>query len=97
MATLPLLLGLTVLGTVSGDVSTKLKVKYSWNQLDFAFPTAKDRADAIESGRFIQSNNLPLGIDVSVSTKSKLIFKLMVVYSLATTNLVTITTDQSFI
>lgn len=66
MGTLPLILGLSLLGSLEAANSqgNRLKEKYYWKQIDFTFPTPKDRADAIATGKFIPSNNLPLGLEV---------------------------------
>lgn len=66
MRGLPLIWGLTLFNVLHAqDSSTKLKEKYQWNEVDFAFPTPEDRAEAIKSKKFIPSNTLPLGVDVS--------------------------------
>lgn len=36
---------------------------YEWRQLDFEYPTFTQRQQAILSGDFIPTNNLPLGVD----------------------------------
>ncbi|KAB0793472.1 hypothetical protein PPYR_13092 [Photinus pyralis] len=41
-----------------------LKTRYLWKQVDFAYPSEEDRQNAIESGEFVQKNNLPLGIEI---------------------------------
>lgn len=38
-------------------------IVYEWRQLDFEYPTFSQRQQAILSGDFIPSNNLPLGVD----------------------------------
>lgn len=67
MGTLPLILGLSLLGSIDAASAqgNRLKERYFWKQIDFTFPTPKDRADAIASGKFIPNNNLPLGMEVS--------------------------------
>ncbi|KAG8327163.1 hypothetical protein J6590_024547 [Homalodisca vitripennis] len=42
----------------------KFREVFSWNQIDFAFPTEEDRQAAIADESFIPENNLPLGIEV---------------------------------
>ena len=61
----PLLWGLTLFNVIKGDDLENLKEKYVWKQVDFAFPTPEDREQAINTKRFIPSNTLPLGLDVS--------------------------------
>ncbi|NP_001161777.1 yellow-b isoform X1 [Tribolium castaneum] len=41
-----------------------LRVAYQWKELDFDFPSASAREEAIKSGKFIPENNLPLGLEV---------------------------------
>lgn len=62
-----LLWGLTFFNVLRPNVAnTKLKEKFAWKEVDFAFPTPEDREKAINSKKFIPSNTLPLGVDVSV-------------------------------
>lgn len=42
----------------------KLKEVFSWKQIDFAFPNEAERNKSINSGEFVQKNNLPLGVEV---------------------------------
>lgn len=37
---------------------------YYWKQLDFAFPSEYDRRRALDTGDYVQKNNLPLGLEV---------------------------------
>lgn len=41
----------------------KLQERYSWNQLDFAFPNDRLKEQAIASGDYIPQNALPVGIE----------------------------------
>lgn len=41
-----------------------LRVAFQWKIVDFEFPSAKAREDAIRTGEFIPKNNLPLGLEV---------------------------------
>jgi hypothetical protein len=52
---------LAVVACVSGK---KLEEKFSWKELEFAWPSEEDKQEAIKSGKYIESNNLPLGLDV---------------------------------
>lgn len=37
-------------------------VRFAWKQMDYSWPSPQARKDAIESGLFVQENNLPLGL-----------------------------------
>lgn len=41
----------------------KLDERYSWNQLDFVFPTQQMKNLALASGTYIPQNALPVGIE----------------------------------
>lgn len=41
----------------------KLEERYSWNQLDFVFPTQTLKDIALASGTYIPQNALPVGIE----------------------------------
>lgn len=41
----------------------KLQERYSWNQLDFVFPSQQMKDIAIASGNYIPQNALPVGIE----------------------------------
>nr|Q9GP81.1 RecName: Full=Protein yellow; Flags: Precursor [Drosophila guanche]CAC16215.1 Yellow protein [Drosophila guanche] len=41
----------------------KLQERYSWNQLDFAFPSARLKEQALASGDYIPTNALPVGVE----------------------------------
>lgn len=41
----------------------KLQERYSWNQLDFAFPSQVIKEQAIASGDYIPTNGLPVGVE----------------------------------
>lgn len=51
------------------DQSRRLKTIAEWNQLDFEFPNSSEKDRAIEDGRFIQKNCLPLDVDVQFRGK----------------------------
>lgn len=42
----------------------KLEEKYFWKELDFAWPSNEVKQAAIKSGSYIESHNLPLGLEV---------------------------------
>lgn len=42
----------------------KLDEKYMWKELSFAWPSDEVKQEAIKSGRYIESHNLPLGLEV---------------------------------
>jgi len=41
----------------------KLQERYNWNQLDFAFPNARLKEQALASGDYIPQNGLPVGVE----------------------------------
>lgn len=41
----------------------KLEERYSWNQLDFVFPTRAMKDIALASGTYIPQNALPVGVE----------------------------------
>lgn len=42
----------------------KLEERFSWSELEFAWPNDKVREDFLKSGRYNRTNNLPLGFDM---------------------------------
>ncbi|EDW66362.1 protein yellow [Drosophila virilis] len=58
---LPLLLLLLLAGCTRA--AYKLQERYSWNQLDFAFPNERLKEQAIASGDYIPQNGLPVGVE----------------------------------
>lgn len=59
---LPVWIGFLLL--TSTFAMDNLRVAFQWKELDFDFPSEKDRQEAIASGKFIPENNLPLGLEV---------------------------------
>lgn len=58
--------------TVSAAVkSEKLKLLYSWKQLEFAFSCQADREEAIKKGDFIPGAPVPIDVDVYHGAKEK--------------------------
>ncbi|XP_017089271.2 protein yellow [Drosophila bipectinata] len=55
-----LLLGLLV---APSWAAYKLQERYSWNQLDFAFPNNRLKEQAMASGDYIPQNALPVGVE----------------------------------
>lgn len=41
-----------------------LSIAYEWKEIDFAYRTQQDRADAIASGEFVAANVIPVGLEV---------------------------------
>jgi len=41
----------------------KLQERYSWSQLDFAFPNTRLKDQALASGDYIPQNALPVGVE----------------------------------
>lgn len=56
---------LSVLAVAVGCVqgTYKLQERFSWNQLDFAFPSQSIKDQAIASGDYIPTNALPVGVE----------------------------------
>lgn len=50
-----------LVGTIHG--AYKLEERYSWNQVDFVFPSQAMKDIAISSGDYIPQNALPVGIE----------------------------------
>lgn len=57
------LLFVLILGAACA-AAKKLEEKYSWKELEFAWPSEEVKQEAIRSGKYIESHNLPLGLDV---------------------------------
>lgn len=45
------------------DAAFKLDERYSWNQLDFVFPSQAMKDVALASGTYIPTNALPVGVE----------------------------------
>lgn len=50
-----------LISAVHGAV--KLEERYSWNQLDFVFPSQTMKDIALASGTYIPQNALPVGVE----------------------------------
>lgn len=57
-----LILGFCLL--VACGSAKKLEEKFSWKELDFAWPSEESKQEALRSGKYVESHNLPLGLDV---------------------------------
>lgn len=55
---------LTVIVIIGISNAKKLEEKYSWKELDFAWPSEEIKQEAIRTGRYVEGHNLPLGLDV---------------------------------
>lgn len=44
--------------------ASKLEEKYSWKELSFEWPSEEAKHEATKSGKYVEANNLPLGLDV---------------------------------
>ncbi|KAJ0176845.1 hypothetical protein K1T71_008024 [Dendrolimus kikuchii] len=42
----------------------QLSITYQWSQLDYQFPSAEARQQAIDSKTFIPENNIPMGLEI---------------------------------
>lgn len=49
---------------VASAAGKKLEEKFSWKELEFNWPSEEVKQEAIRSGKYVESNNLPLGLDV---------------------------------
>ncbi|XP_045473008.1 protein yellow [Harmonia axyridis] len=61
-----MLLRLTILAVsvfVAGSHAAKLDNVFEWNELSFSWPDEKTKEEAIQKGRYVPENNLPLGLD----------------------------------
>lgn len=56
LVTFVIILGIT-------DAAFKLEERYSWNQLDFVFPSQAMKDVALASGSYIPTNALPVGVE----------------------------------
>lgn len=59
-----LLLSCVVLICAFGVEAKKLDEKYSWKELEFSWPSEAAKQEAITNGKYVQKNNLPLGVEV---------------------------------
>lgn len=55
---------LVLLVWVAVASATKLQEKFSWKELSFSWPDEQTKQEAIKSGSYVESHNLPLGLDV---------------------------------
>lgn len=51
------------------QLKIQLNTIREWKQIDFDFPSPSVRAEAIKNGMFIQSNVLPIDVDVDYQSK----------------------------
>lgn len=58
------LIVLTSFALFATSFAKKLEEKYVWKELDFAWPSEEVKQEAIKSGRYVESHNLPLGLEV---------------------------------
>lgn len=49
---------------LASTIKLELDETYKWKELPFAWPSEKIKQEAIKSGRYIERNNLMLGLDV---------------------------------
>uniref|UniRef100_A0A2M3ZAD6 Putative major royal jelly protein n=1 Tax=Anopheles braziliensis TaxID=58242 RepID=A0A2M3ZAD6_9DIPT len=63
--------GLLQGGQAQFAAGTQLKKVVQWTALDFVFPSARDRSEAITSGRYIPGNCIPLDMDVDYANPAK--------------------------
>lgn len=55
---------IVILLCVSLCHANDLHAKFEWNKIDFAYNSPDERQEAINSGKFIPDNVIPVGIDV---------------------------------
>ena len=53
-----------LVAVVASAAAKKLDEKFSWKELEFNWPSEEVKQEAIRSGKYVESNNLPLGLDV---------------------------------
>lgn len=53
-----------LVAVVASAAGKKLEEKFSWKELEFNWPSEEVKQEAIRSGKYVESNNLPLGLDV---------------------------------
>lgn len=49
---------------IAGASASKLAEKFSWKEIAYEWPSEGAKQEAIKSGRYVESHNLPLGLDV---------------------------------
>lgn len=54
---------------ISIIIGLQLEHIREWKQLDFDFPTARDRTNAVRKGQFVQENAIPIDVDVDYQGK----------------------------
>lgn len=59
-----LITGILCLLTVTNAVQ-KLQERFSWTQLDFAFPSQQAKEQALAAGTYVPTNALPVGVEHS--------------------------------
>lgn len=67
------IIGLSLFATCWAN--SNLQTKYKWNLIDFKYEKPEDRQNDIANGKFIQSNVIPVGLDV-YTEKNKLFVSL---------------------
>lgn len=55
---------LFVFFVIAGVSASKLQEKFAWKELNFAWPSEEARQEALRSGKYVESHNLPLGLDI---------------------------------
>lgn len=61
MKCIHLVLSVALFGLTNG--AYKLQERYSWAQMDFAFPSQQMKQQAIAAGDYIPTNALPVGVE----------------------------------
>lgn len=54
---------LLLCSSVVNGQQQRLRVAYEWRQIDFAYPSAELRAQAIADGSFVPANVIPVGVE----------------------------------
>lgn len=57
------LLAAAIVARVSTVDAVKLKEKFKWREVEYDWPSQEAKQEAISSGKFVASNNLPLGLE----------------------------------
>lgn len=53
----------SIVATVLTVDAVKLKEKFKWREVEFDWPSQEAKQEAISSGKYVASNNLPLGLE----------------------------------
>lgn len=55
---------IAIIAQIHVTTAIKLQERFAWQQMEFDWPSAEAKQQAIDKGIYIPVNNLPLGMDV---------------------------------